>query len=314
MENLKQTIMEKKNHDGEETTREVFREKKFMVPKISWPAIFSGVLVAAVSQLLLSLLGVGIGMASIDPIAEQKPLEGIGIATVIWWSVTMFVSLFIGGWTTGRVYSAKVKGERTIHGLLTWCTFTVFSFLMLSTSVGMLISGIGNIVGPALTAGASVAQNDPDISNLLNDARNIIMQPGTVTGRGIPATGQQGAETSALQAPGTAGQANNQLFLSSVENFFRGGDINNPETREALINSLIAQTGMSRTEANAKVDSWITSYENLKVQAQVKADQAARATSIASIVFFFALIIGALVTVLGARVAPSDEYQPAVIA
>lgn len=296
MENLKQTITEKRTRDGEEKATEVIREKKFIVPKISWPAIFSGVLVTAVSQLLLSLLGVGIGFATIDPVSEQDPMKGIGIASVIWWSVTMFISLFIGGWTTGKVYSSKIKGERTIHGLLTWSTFTVFSFLMLTTSIGVLISGAGNIVGSALRAGATVAQDgQPDISGLINDARNIIMQPGIVSGQG------------------EAGAAANQQFLNSVESFFRG-DVSNPETREALVNSLVTRTGMSRAEASAKVDNWISSYESLKVQVQVRADQAARATSIASIVFFFALIIGALVTVWGARVAPSGEQHQAVIA
>lgn len=312
MENLKQTITEKKTHDGEEKASGVIREKKFFVPKISWPAIFSGVLVTAVSQLLLSLLGVGIGLATVDPVTEQEPMQRLGIATVVWWSVTMFISLFLGGWTTGRVYSDKVRGERTIHGLLTWCTFTVFSFLMLSTSIGVLVSGAANVVGTALRGGAAVARDSRlDISSLINDARNIVMQPVT-TGPGEPAAPEQGLST----APrGTAGQAAaNQQFLNSVESFFRGGDVNNPETREALVNSLVTQTGMSRTEANAKVDSWISSYEGLKIQAQARADEMARATSIASIVFFFALIIGAIVTVWGARVAPAGGYQPAVIA
>ncbi|MCK8494731.1 hypothetical protein M0L20_22875 [Spirosoma sp. RP8] len=48
------------------------------VKRISWSAVFAGVLVAIVSQLLLSLLGLGIGLSTIDPETEQNPTAGLG--------------------------------------------------------------------------------------------------------------------------------------------------------------------------------------------------------------------------------------------
>ena len=57
--------------------------------RISWGAIFAGTVLAIVLQLALSLLGLGIGLGTIDPLTEQNPMSGIGTGAAIWWIVTM---------------------------------------------------------------------------------------------------------------------------------------------------------------------------------------------------------------------------------
>jgi len=312
MENLTETITEKRTHNGEAQRREVVKEQRFWTAKISWPAIFSGVLVTAVSQILFSLLGVGIGLATVDPLTEADPAEGLGKATIAWWSVSMLVSLFLGGWTTGKMYVPKLKGDLSMHGFLTWAAFTVFSFIMLATSAGRLISGTGNLVSSALTtAAAANTTDDLDISALTNEARNVLLQSRSANNRtgGGAITDRAAGLTNADLAPaGVANQSaanvtNQQMFISSVESSFRRGDIENPQTREAMINSLVNQTDMSRNEATAKVDQWIKTYAEIKGRAVVAADRTAKLVSIASIIGFFALIIGAFITVGGARFA-----------
>lgn len=168
MENTDQLVVEKKQYNGTDRTY-VREEKSLRMPfgKISWPAIFSGALVTIISQLLFSLLGMGIGLSTIDPMQEQDPMRGLGTGTIIWWSVTMLISLFFGGLTTGKMYHSRSRTYLTWHGLLTWCTFTLFSFFLLTTSVGMLISGAGNIIGTAVTTSSSVLKNTPlDISSI----------------------------------------------------------------------------------------------------------------------------------------------------
>ncbi|RYY08132.1 MAG: hypothetical protein EOO36_24060, partial [Cytophagaceae bacterium] len=53
--------------------------------RISWGAIFAGTVLAIVLQLALSLLGLGIGLGTIDPLTEQNPMAGIGTGAAIWW-------------------------------------------------------------------------------------------------------------------------------------------------------------------------------------------------------------------------------------
>jgi hypothetical protein len=310
MENANdQLVVEKIQHNGESKT--YVNEKKMWMPlgKISWAAIFSGVLVTIISQMLFSLLGMGIGLSTVDPLQEQDPMRGLGTGTIIWWSVTMLISLFFGGLTTGRMYQTRSKAYLAWHGLLTWCTFTLISFFMLTTSVGMLISGAGNVIGTAVRTSASVVKNTPlDISSITRNANSLLGQTGMNTLNGNANT--QGNNNQ----PGNNGgikAGNNSSLVDEVQNFFQEKNVQNPESRQALINALSSQTGMDETEASNRVDRWINSYNELKAEAKVKADQAARAISIASIVGFFALLVGALVTIWGARVALQKDYAMA---
>lgn len=395
MENIKtnEVITEKKPHEYDgRTIRTSQKENKRWISsgRISWPAIFAGVIVTAVAQMLFSLLGIGIGLAAVDPLAGRDEANGLGAGTIAWWSVTMLAALFLGGWTTGKLYAGRTRMEISMHGLLTWCAFTIVSFFMLTTSVGKLLSGAGNIVGTMITAGAAAVPDNTrgelDLSDLTRDARNLFFgrntgdvnntgtrsgnnntgnnntgtdmsgnmsgQTGTGTsgtggnvsgqtgtgninsggtgyhGRndmsGMTGTGQTGtAQTGTggqgntgyqsnmgVQQGGTAygGNMNNgEAFAGEVESFFKDGDVT-PEARERLVNAIVQQTGLSRSEANARADKWINDYQELKANAREKADQAAKAASTASIIAFFALLLGAVVTIFGARAAiPKSE-------
>lgn len=326
-------VVKKQSPDGEDKT---YGEegKNMWIPfgKISWASIFAGVLVTTVTQMLLSLLGLGIGLGTVDPLSESDPAAGLGIGSITWWSVSMLIALFLGGLTTGKMYRTKSKVYLTWHGLLTWCTFTVFSFFMLTTSIGKLVSGTGNIISTVVTAGAAGA-TQLDISGITRDANNFLMgtnqttttnrgtrvdnnQNGTNTGQNsntrTPAVSSQQSGSVTNQniqedvQQGT-GASNNQSVVDEVQTFFKGGNVQGPEARESLINTIVSQTDMTRAEATNKVDKWISSYENLKENARVAADKAAQAISTASIIGFFALIIGALVTIWGARMAFPKE-------
>lgn len=302
MENVNEyLVIEKKATDGEDKTY-VQDEKNRWIPfgKISWAAIFAGVLVTTVTQILLSLLGLGVGLGAFDPMSEQNPVEGLGVGTIVWWSVSMLVALFVGGLTTGKMYQTRSKVYLTWHGLLTWCAFTVLSFFILTTSVGKLVSGMGNIIGSAITVGATASQNSQlNISEITRDARDFFMAaPQPATPQGATAD----PNVSGTVQPGTTA-ANNQTLIDEVQAFFRGENVNDAEAREALINSMVTRTDMSRAEATERVDRWIGSYENIRESARVNADKAAEALSTVSIIGFFALVIGALVTIWGARMA-----------
>ena len=49
--------------------------------RISWGAVFAGALVV---QLALSLLGLGIGMGTVDSLKEANPLRGLGTGAIVW--------------------------------------------------------------------------------------------------------------------------------------------------------------------------------------------------------------------------------------
>jgi hypothetical protein len=103
---------------------------------ISWSAIVSGLVVAMVSQILLTMIGVAIGAATINPTSESNPADGLGTGALIWWFVTALISLYLGARVAGRMSGVVTRREGGYHGFLMWCTSTVIMFMVAGTVLG----------------------------------------------------------------------------------------------------------------------------------------------------------------------------------
>lgn len=316
--------------------------------RISWSAVFAGVLIAIVTQMLLTLLGLGIGLATIDPLEESRPMAGLGVGSAIWYIVSSLLSLFIGGWVAGRLASAPRRFDGIIHGVLTWCLTTLLTIYFLTTTVGSIIGGASRLVGGIVkTAGAGVAavapgignaiegqlqRNGIDINNLdLNDLQREFnqvlrqtgdpdLQPGTLERRAGNAVDQaQNTAEQAAKNPQSADEMASGLF----NKLFRQGKqtIDNVD-REDAVNVVMQRTGQSRAQAEQTVDGWITTYqqaatklgqtaEEVKATANQAADAAAAAASKAAIFGFFGLLIGLGAAGFGAKMGTDskDEYN-----
>src|SRR5688572_14890487 len=88
--------------------------------RISWGAIFAGLTAAVIIQMLLTLLGVGIGAATINPLQEQAPGEGLGIGAAIWFFASSLIAMYVGGRVAGRFSNAPTRHDRMMHGIFTW--------------------------------------------------------------------------------------------------------------------------------------------------------------------------------------------------
>ena len=131
---------------------------------ISWSAVFAGVLVAVVTQMLLSLLGFGIGLGTIDAVEEKNPAAGLGIGSALWYILSSLISLFAGSWVAGRLASAPRLFDGILHGVLTWCLVTLLTIYFLTTTIGSIIGGTGRLVGGLVkTAGKGIAAAAPGI-------------------------------------------------------------------------------------------------------------------------------------------------------
>ncbi|HEX6791602.1 MAG TPA: TIGR04086 family membrane protein [Candidatus Krumholzibacteria bacterium] len=116
---------------------------------VSWSAIAAGLVVALVMQILLTMLGVAIGAATIQPLEERNPVEGLGTGASIWWFVTALISLFVGAFVAGRLSHTARKKTGALHGFLMWGTATVFTFMVAGTMLGgMFATGFSAISQP----------------------------------------------------------------------------------------------------------------------------------------------------------------------
>ncbi len=119
--------------------------------RISWGAIFAGTIVALVIELALSLLGMGVGLGIINPATEENPLGGVGAGAGIWLAISTLIALFAGGWVAARLAGFPRRMNGVLHGIVVWGVVTLFSFYLMTTTVGALISGVAGVVGKGVS-------------------------------------------------------------------------------------------------------------------------------------------------------------------
>src|SRR5688572_16154368 len=100
--------------------QETTRGDRAIRHRISIGAVFAGIITALIIQLLLTLLGVGIGAASIEPLRERSPAEGIGMGAAIWFFVSGLIAMYVGGRVAGNLSGTTTKRDRMVHGIFTW--------------------------------------------------------------------------------------------------------------------------------------------------------------------------------------------------
>jgi len=306
-----------------------------VVKRVSWGAIFAGVVITLVTQLLLSLLGLGIGASTVNPLSEQNPASGIGTGAGIWFAVTTLVALFAGGWVAGRLAGIPRATDSLLHGLLTWGLATLLIFYLLTTTIGSLIGGTFRVLGSglsAVTSGAIAAapqvagaaqnqiqQSGIDMSSIRREIETTLrqtnkpeLQPGAIQNQVDQATNQtQNTAGNAASDPANSDTAVSALLnriSQSGEKTFNAAD------REALVNVVMARTGKSRPEAEATVASYQRTYEQAQVkyeetkaQAEQKAREVGQKTadgvSKAALWAFAALLLSALAAAIGGYLA-----------
>lgn len=127
-----------------------------LLKRISWGAIFAGLTAAVIVQLLLTLLGVGIGAATVNPLQERAPGEGLGAGAAIWFFVSSILAMYVGGRVAGRYSGAAAKRDRMHHGIFTWAATTILSAVFLTSAMTALLgSAAGTAAGTAVQAQAT---------------------------------------------------------------------------------------------------------------------------------------------------------------
>lgn len=190
--------------------------------RISWPAIFGGAIVALAVQLVLGLLGLGIGLSTVNPATEARPIgTGLGVGAIIWWTLCTLLAMFAGGWVAGRLAGNRMRFDRMLHGLLAWALVTLATVYLLSTAIGGLISGATGFV----TQGLSTAQQA--FPGITSEAQRALGAAQTATPEQRAQMEQQARETAQKAAKGAsaASLATAVLFLLSAAAAGWGGSL-----------------------------------------------------------------------------------------
>jgi hypothetical protein len=181
------------------------------LPRVSWGAVFTGVTIALVAYLFMSMLGAAIGASLLNPLSRPDPARAFGFGSGVWMIVTTVVSVFVGGYFAGRC--APVLGW--LHGLLAWALMVLFVVVALTSVIGSAAGIAGNLANAGATTAAASGSADGAAGSLSEEARNAIA---SLTG----AASAPPSEGAARQTADTAARAVARASWFSVAALFVG--------------------------------------------------------------------------------------------
>ena len=282
------------------TTEGVAEDKQLaLLNRISWGAVFAGVALAIVSQLLLNMLGVGVGLGALDigPGADNSG-SGFSIGAGLWWVLSGIIAAFLGGIAAGRLAGAAHGDTARWHGLITWCVSTLLVIYLLTSAVGGVLGGAFHALsstvggaGKALTSTASGAASVTDGDAVMQKARQLVDPNGAQTVQDSVSTYMK-ARVSGDDA--TAAAAKQQAVAGLAQS--------------AHITPAEAQARLDRAEASAK-----QTLDTAKAKATQAADTARKGVSTAAILSVLALLLGAVAGWFGGQLGAKAHEGGAIM-
>lgn len=234
--------------------------------RVSWAAVFAGVVLAVMVMAILNMLAAGIGISSIDVRAPGASAEGLG--TGLGWAMVVInlIAFGVGGYLAGRLAGPGRRRFGFVHGLLTWAVLVLGSFLLLASAAGAALGSIGGVISTGVTAAAQGAGAlAPALSDSVDNATTGLTDTaGDIRGQ----LGDLLRESAGMESTDTTleGIRTDEL----VRNIFSGdGELFSAENRSDMVDLLVNETDLSRMEAEEVVSTWEDRY----VEAQAKLEE-----------------------------------------
>lgn len=257
-----------------------------LINKASWGAIFAGVVVGLVVQVLLTMLGVGIGIATLDPGTGDNPAaSSFSSGAGIWYVVSGIVAAYLGGYIASRLSGKTAATTGALHGLTTWAVTTLLVLYFLTSTVGSLVGGAFSGITSAIGGvGQTVAQ---------------AAAPALANSNPLDAIEGQ------VRATGTDPEALQANAINAIRALVMNGGGGADQARQQAAQALSQARGIPVDQAQQQVTQIEQQYrqtvDSAKQTATEAADTAASVVSTGALLAFVALVLGAIAGWLGGR-------------
>lgn len=177
-------------HEYPATPAETIRTT--LLNRVVWGAVFAGVAMMFVVQLVLNLIGVGVGLTTLEAVTGASAYQ-FTWGAAIWLVVTGIISAFIGGFTAGRLAGEPKVSTSGWHGLIAWATAVLAVVLLMTSAAGAMLSmggafqtvmdaqAGGGLMGGAAEGGAgAAAQQGQGGPGGAQGALSAAMEPGSL--------------------------------------------------------------------------------------------------------------------------------------
>ncbi len=289
--------------DAVETTTTVMGAGSHTHRRISWGAIFGGVILVVAVQLLLSMLGAGIGLGTVDTNAGTTPdASSAGIGAGVWWVLSSMIALAFGGYAAAWLAGIEIRWDGVLHGLITWGIATLLTIYLLSSAIGSVIGGGFSALGSVTSAAGSGVK----------DAAQPLAQAAGVSPDVLQQQAQSYLKPSNPDPASMTPQDAQKEVASNLVTYARGG-ADAPAAKERVIAIMAAQQHVSHDDAAKQFDDAQAKLKQARDQAaqtaKKAADASASAASKASFATFGDLLLGAIAAAIGGSLAVQRRLQ-----
>ncbi len=254
---------------------------------VSWGAVFAGVAAALVIQLLLNVLGVGVGMSAFQVGGDTagNPTAGtFSINAGIWLVGSGVVASLVGGIAAGRLCGSSRASTAGWHGFISWSVSTLLVAWLLSSALGGILGSTFSAVGSTLggvgkTAASAVggAASSADGGALQGQVRKLVDPNGA--------------------------QSVQDNILSYIRASVSGDQKTADASRDQAVNSLAKAANISPEEARTRLtqlqQQTQQGIDQAKQQATQAAEEARKAAAEGGLYGSAALVLGAIAAWIG---------------
>jgi hypothetical protein len=276
--------------------------RAILINRVSWGAVFAGVVLALVTHLILNLIGIGIGASTFDPASSANPsAAAFSVGAGIWWIASGIIAALVGGYTAGRLAGQARQASGGWHGLTAWALATLVMFALITTATGAIVGGafwtLTSLAGGAAqtlgtTAQTAVQAAAPAMSRAADPLASIEKAVRNASGRTDPAA-LKDAAVSAVLAAVTADPAQAK------------------DARDRAAQALAKAQGVPVDDARAQIARYEQEYRQAVEQARQQATAAAQiattAVSRGALFGSIALLLGAIAAWLGGRMGATGS-------
>lgn len=278
--------------------------RTIMLNQVAWGAVFAGAVIGLVMQIILNMVGLGVGLSTMDIAQGDAPSAGsMSVGAGIWFVVSGIVAAALGGYIAGRLSGKASQSTTAYHGLISWAVSTLTVVYLLSSAASGMIGGAVSTASSALggagkalggTVQTAVQTASPSLNNVADPMAAIESKVRSASGGQDPAALRDAA-------------------MTAVRAALNGDPAQQAAANDKAADALAKAQNISQDEAKGQIAQYQQQYKETaaktKEQAKQAADTAAKRVSQGALFGALALLLGALAAFFGGR---ASAVTPAV--
>jgi uncharacterized protein YfcZ (UPF0381/DUF406 family) len=117
-------------------------------PRVRWGGLFAGVVTACAIILILTMLGIAIGLSTFDEslFATNDTAQNFATTAGLWTAMTALMAYFVAGMVSTKV-TDRPDGGSLLHGILVWMLLSMTLSWLVTSGIAL---GFGQVPGRLL--------------------------------------------------------------------------------------------------------------------------------------------------------------------